>query len=103
MMVGGHEESVQRLGPILDVLAPPDGWHRFGDAGAGHLWRWSTTAWRYGMMQAYAKGFELMHRSKFDIDLKDVTQSDQGSVRTARGCASSPSARSRRRATTSRA
>ena len=72
MMVGGHAESVQRLAPILDVLAPPDGWHHFGDAGAGHFVKMVHNGVEYGMMQAYAEGFELMHRSKFDIDLKDV-------------------------------
>ena len=66
MMVGGHEESVQRLAPILDVLAPPDGWRRFGDAGAGHFVKMVHNGVEYGMMQAYAEGFELMHKSKFD-------------------------------------
>ena len=37
MMVGGHPDSVQRLAPILDVLAPPDGWRHFGASGAGHF------------------------------------------------------------------
>jgi 6-phosphogluconate dehydrogenase len=72
MMVGGHEESVQRLAPILDVLAPPDGWRRFGDAGAGHFVKMVHNGVEYGLMQAYAEGFELMHRAKFDIDLKEV-------------------------------
>jgi 6-phosphogluconate dehydrogenase len=72
MMVGGHEESVERLGPILDVLAPPDGWRRFGDAGAGHFVKMVHNGVEYGMMQAYAEGFELMYKSKFDVDLKEV-------------------------------
>jgi 6-phosphogluconate dehydrogenase len=72
MMVGGHEESVQRLAPILDVLAPPDGWRRFGDAGAGHFVKMVHNGVEYGMMQAYAEGFELMHKVEFDIDLKEV-------------------------------
>ena len=72
MMVGGHEESVQRLAPILDVLAPPDGWRRFGDAGAGHFVKMVHNGVEYGMMQAYAEGFELMYKSKFDVDLKEV-------------------------------
>jgi 6-phosphogluconate dehydrogenase len=72
MMVGGHPESVQRLAPILDVLAPPDGWRQFGDAGAGHFVKMVHNGVEYGIMQAYAEGFELMHRSKFDIDLKEV-------------------------------
>jgi 6-phosphogluconate dehydrogenase len=72
MMVGGHEESVRRLAPILDVLAPPDGWRRFGDAGAGHFVKMVHNGVEYGMMQAYAEGFELMYKSKFDVDLKEV-------------------------------
>jgi 6-phosphogluconate dehydrogenase len=72
MMVGGHEESVARLAPILDVLAPPDGWRHFGDAGAGHFVKMVHNGVEYGLMQAYAEGFELMHRSRFDIELKEV-------------------------------
>src|SRR3712207_7055746 len=53
-MVGGHEESVERLAPILDVLAPPDGWRHFGDAGAGHFVKMVHNGVEYGIMQAYA-------------------------------------------------
>jgi 6-phosphogluconate dehydrogenase len=72
MMVGGHEESVQRLAPILDVLAPPDGWRHFGDAGAGHYVKMVHNGVEYGIMQAYAEGFELMHKSKFPIEMREV-------------------------------
>jgi 6-phosphogluconate dehydrogenase len=72
MMVGGHEESVKRLAPILDVLAPPDGWRHFGDAGAGHFVKMVHNGVEYGIMQAYAEGFELMHKSKFPIEMKEV-------------------------------
>jgi 6-phosphogluconate dehydrogenase len=81
MMVGGHEESVQRLAPILDVLAPPDGWRHFGDAGAGHFVKMVHNGVEYGIMQAYAEGFELMHKSKFPIELAEVAHLwNQGSV-----------------------
>jgi 6-phosphogluconate dehydrogenase len=72
MMVGGHQESVDRLAPILDVLAPPDGWRHFGDAGAGHFVKMVHNGVEYGIMQAYAEGFELMYKSKFPIELKEV-------------------------------
>jgi 6-phosphogluconate dehydrogenase len=72
MMVGGHEESVARLAPILDVLAPPDGWRHFGDAGAGHFVKMVHNGVEYGIMQAYAEGFDLMHQARFPIDLKEV-------------------------------
>ena len=72
MMVGGDETAVQRLAPILDVLAPPDGWRHFGQAGAGHFVKMVHNGVEYGIMQAYAEGFELMYKSKFPIELKEV-------------------------------
>ena len=72
MMVGGPQEGVDRLAPILDVLAPPDGWRHFGDSGAGHFVKMVHNGVEYGMMQAYAEGFELMHKSQFPVDLKEV-------------------------------
>ena len=72
MMVGGHPESVSQLSPILDVLAPPDGWRQFGDAGAGHFVKMVHNGVEYGLMQAYAEGFDLMHKSRYDIDLSEV-------------------------------
>ena len=81
MMVGGDETAVQRLAPILDVLAPPDGWRHFGDAGAGHFVKMVHNGVEYGIMQAYAEGFELMYKSKFPIELKEVADLwMQGSV-----------------------
>jgi 6-phosphogluconate dehydrogenase len=81
MMVGGREDCVRRLAPILDVLAPPDGWRRFGDAGAGHFVKMVHNGIEYGLMEAYAEGFELMHKSAFPIELKEVARLwNQGSV-----------------------
>jgi 6-phosphogluconate dehydrogenase len=72
MMVGGAKEAVDRLAPILDVLAPPDGWRHFGDPGAGHFVKMVHNGVEYGLMQAYAEGFELMHKAQFGIDVKEV-------------------------------
>jgi 6-phosphogluconate dehydrogenase len=72
MMVGGPEEGVQRVAPVLDALAPPDGWRHFGEAGAGHFVKMVHNGVEYGLMQAYAEGFELMHASRFGIDMKEV-------------------------------
>jgi 6-phosphogluconate dehydrogenase len=81
MMVGGGEDAVRRLSPILDVLAPPDGWRRFGDAGAGHFVKMVHNGIEYGLMEAYAEGFELMHKSAFPIQLDEVARLwNQGSV-----------------------
>ncbi len=72
MMAGGPDESIAQLTPILDVLAPPDGWRHFGPAGAGHFVKMVHNGVEYGMMQAYAEGFDLMHQSPFPIELKEV-------------------------------
>jgi 6-phosphogluconate dehydrogenase len=72
MMVGGTDDGVKILAPILDVLAPPDGWRHFGPSGAGHYVKMVHNGVEYGIMQAYAEGFELMHRSQFPIDNKEV-------------------------------
>lgn len=72
MMVGGPDEAVERIAPILDVLAPPDGWRHFGGSGAGHFVKMVHNGVEYGMMQAYAEGFELLHKSDYGIDLKEV-------------------------------
>ncbi|MEA2170827.1 MAG: 6-phosphogluconate dehydrogenase [Solirubrobacteraceae bacterium] len=81
MMVGGTDDGVAILKPILDVLAPPDGWQHFGPSGAGHYVKMVHNGIEYGMMQAYAEGFELMHRSQFPIKLEEVAKVwNQGSV-----------------------
>ena len=72
MMVGGDRAGVLQLSPILDVLAPPEGWRHFGNPGAGHFVKMVHNGVEYGMMQAYAEGFELMHKSPFEVDLKEV-------------------------------
>jgi 6-phosphogluconate dehydrogenase len=81
MMVGGHDDAVARLSPILDVLAPPEGWRHFGPAGAGHFVKMVHNGIEYGIMQAYAEGFDVMHKSKFPIEMQQVAALwNQGSV-----------------------
>jgi 6-phosphogluconate dehydrogenase len=74
MMVGGPDEAVERLSPILDVLAPPDdeehgpGWGHFGPTGAGHYVKMVHNGVEYGMMQAYAEGFALFDACEYELD-----------------------------------
>jgi len=74
MMVGGAEQAVQRLAPVLDVLAPPateehgPGWQHFGPAGAGHYVKMVHNGVEYGLMQAYAEGFDLFDKSEYELD-----------------------------------
>jgi 6-phosphogluconate dehydrogenase len=72
LMVGGDDEPVGRLTPIFESLAPEDGWADVGDAGAGHFVKMVHNGIEYGLMQAYAEGFELMHHSEFELDLQQI-------------------------------
>jgi len=81
MMVGGSEAAVQRLAPILDVLAPPDGWGHMGPSGSGHYVKMVHNGIEYGLMQAYGEGFEILHASEYDLDLHAISHLwGQGSV-----------------------
>jgi 6-phosphogluconate dehydrogenase len=70
LMVGGDDESVRTVEPILRALAPADdrGWVHCGRAGAGHFAKMVHNGIEYGMMQAYAEGFALM-RAKTELAL----------------------------------
>ena len=72
LMVGGEIDVCRRLEPIFVTLAPPDGYLRVGDHGAGHYVKMIHNGIEYGLMQAYAEGFELMHASPHAIDLPAV-------------------------------
>jgi len=72
LMVGGPEAECARLEPIFRTLAPPDGYLRVGEAGAGHYVKMIHNAIEYGMMQAYAEGFELMEASPYKVDVAKV-------------------------------
>jgi 6-phosphogluconate dehydrogenase len=81
MMVGGDEAPVGRLAPILGVLAPPDGWARMGGSGSGHYVKMVHNGIEYGLMQAYAEGFELLHKSEYGLDQERIAKLwGQGSV-----------------------
>jgi 6-phosphogluconate dehydrogenase len=70
MMIGGDPEVVERLSPVFESLAPaPDlGWGCVGPNGAGHYTKMVHNGIEYGMMQAYAEGFEIL-KSKPDLGL----------------------------------
>jgi 6-phosphogluconate dehydrogenase len=77
MMVGGEEDAVERLRPILEILAPgPDeGWGRVGPSGSGHFVKMVHNGIEYGLMQAYAEGFEILSKKEqFDLDLHQVAE-----------------------------
>ena len=81
MMVGGDAAPVKALEPIFSTLAPKDGYLHCGGPGAGHYVKMVHNGIEYGMMQAYAEGFEILAKSRYDLDLAKVSDLwMQGSV-----------------------
>ena len=72
LMAGGEDEPVGRLEPVFLSLAPADGYAHVGPSGAGHFVKMVHNGIEYGLMQAYAEGFEVMERSEFDLDLHEI-------------------------------
>lgn len=77
MMIGGEREIVEKLGSIFETLAPAKdkGWGYVGPNGAGHYVKMVHNGIEYGLMQAYAEGFDILkHRKEFDLDLHQIGQ-----------------------------
>jgi 6-phosphogluconate dehydrogenase len=77
MMVGGDRAAVERLQPVLETLAPATdrGWGHVGPSGAGHFVKMVHNGIEYGMMQAFAEGFEILKAKRdFDLDLHQVAE-----------------------------
>jgi len=72
LMVGGDADVCRRLEPIFLTLAPENGYLRVGGHGAGHYVKMIHNGIEYGLMQAYAEGFELMHESPYQVDVGRV-------------------------------
>jgi 6-phosphogluconate dehydrogenase len=72
LMAGGEDQPVARLEPLFTTLAPADGYAHVGPSGAGHFVKMVHNGIEYGLMQAYAEGFEVMERSEFDLDLHEI-------------------------------
>jgi 6-phosphogluconate dehydrogenase len=72
LMVGGEEHVCGALEPIFLTLAPKGGYLRVGGHGAGHYVKMIHNGIEYGLMQAYAEGFALMHKSEYHLDVAAV-------------------------------
>jgi 6-phosphogluconate dehydrogenase len=81
MMIGGEREIFERMEPIFKTLAPPDGYLYAGPSGAGHYVKMIHNGIEYGLLQAYAEGFELLDASAYELDLPAIAKLwNQGSV-----------------------
>ena len=77
MMVGGETEAFQRIEPIIQTLAPGKdfGYGHVGPAGSGHFVKMVHNGIEYGMMQAFAEGFELMEaKQEFNLDMAQIAE-----------------------------
>ncbi len=81
LMYGGNKEAVEYAGPIFKSLAPENGSVYCGPSGTGHMVKMVHNGIEYGMMQAYAEGFEILQKAPYDLDLTKIADAWQyGSV-----------------------
>ncbi len=81
LMVGGEEAIFRRYEPIFKTLAPEKGYGYMGPCGAGHYVKMIHNGIEYGLMQAYAEGFECLAKSDYKLDLGSIARLwGQGSV-----------------------
>ncbi len=77
MMVGGEKKAVESITPLLKTLAPGEnqGWGHVGPIGSGHFVKMIHNGIEYGLMQAYAEGFEILKaKEKFQFDLGQIAE-----------------------------
>jgi 6-phosphogluconate dehydrogenase len=81
-MVGASDSAFALCEPIFKTLAPPNGYAHVGPTGAGHYVKMVHNGIEYGMLQAYAEGYEILHASsEFKLDLAKISALwNQGSV-----------------------
>lgn len=81
LMIGGEKRAFEIVEPIFKTLAPPNGYMHCGPSGAGHYVKMIHNGIEYGMMQAYAEGFEILKASEYNLDLAAISNLwNQGSV-----------------------
>ena len=80
-MIGGEKQDFDYLEPILKILAPKDGYYYCGNTGAGHFVKMVHNGIEYGMLAAYAEGFEILQASPYRQDMGKIAHLwNQGSV-----------------------
>ena len=72
LMVGGDPDAVAVIEPALAALAPEDGYAHVGPSGAGHYTKMVHNGIEYGMMQAYAEGFDLLNAYDDELDMRQI-------------------------------
>lgn len=81
LMYGGEKEAADYVEPIFKALAPDKGYVYCGPSGTGHMVKMVHNGIEYGMMQAYAEGFEILQKAPYDLNLNKIADAWQyGSV-----------------------
>ena len=81
LMYGGVKEAAEYVEPVFKSLAPEKGYVYCGPSGTGHMVKMVHNGIEYGMMQAYAEGFEILEKAPYDLDLAKIADAWQyGSV-----------------------
>ncbi len=74
LMAGGERDAFEHIKPILQSLAPEDGYAHVGGPGAGHYSKMVHNGIEYGMLQAYAEGFGLLQAAEeYEFDLHQLS------------------------------
>jgi 6-phosphogluconate dehydrogenase len=75
LMIGGEENAFKKVEPVFRDLAPEDGYAHVGPSGAGHFVKMVHNGIEYGLLEAYAEGFEIMHAKKeLSLDLRKIAE-----------------------------
>ncbi len=81
LMAGGDPEPIKHLEPLFLTLAPENGYLHCGPSGAGHFVKMVHNGIEYGMLAAFGEGYEILEKSRYDLDLLAVSKMWQnGSV-----------------------
>ncbi len=74
MMIGAEENIFHHLEPLFKSLAPEAGYALVGSNGAGHLTKMVHNGIEYGLMEAYAEGFEILAASDYELNLHQIAE-----------------------------
>jgi 6-phosphogluconate dehydrogenase len=81
LMAGGDDETIKHLEPVFHTLAPENGYLHCGPSGAGHFVKMVHNGIEYGMLAAFGEGYEILEKSRYDLDLLGISKMWQnGSV-----------------------
>ncbi|HEX7063599.1 MAG TPA: decarboxylating 6-phosphogluconate dehydrogenase [Bacillales bacterium] len=73
-MIGGNEQVFPQIEPLFRDLSVENGYYFAGEAGSGHFLKMVHNGIEYGMMAAIGEGFEILEKSPFDYDYKEVAR-----------------------------